>query len=309
MQRRTLYVDVDAARPAGICATNTEHTGAALAPEPERKSRKASQPYTVSTFDFHGWLASSSLEVAKEKAWGQGTVYELESCPWNPEHRRTARIVRFENGALSAGCFHDSCHGKGWRDLRAVVGGPALREQIPTTKRQHPSGEEMHRITVTIADVRRERVKWRWGDRIPEGKLIIIEGDPEVGKSFLALAVATAYTTGAALPTDAGDYEPQRVLFLTAEDGLADTVRPRLEDMGANLRLVTALKAVRDEGAECFVDLGEDLGHLEAELATGGYGLVIVDPINAYLPPWIRTRIPRYGQSLAHCRPWPNAGE
>ena len=112
-----------------------------------------------------------------------------------------------------------------------------------------------------------------------------MEGDPEVGKSFLSLAIVTAYTTGSGLPPDTDHHEPQRVLLLTAEDGLPDTVRPRLEDMGADLHRVTVLKAIRDdEGTERSVDLGTDVSCLEAELATGGYGLVIIDPINAYLP-------------------------
>jgi hypothetical protein len=74
------------------------------------------------------------------------------------------------------------------------------------------------------------------------------------------------------------------VLLLTAEDGIADTVRPRLEDMGADLQRVTVLTAVRDkEGSEHHLCLVTDLASLDMALSGGGYGLVIIDPINAYL--------------------------
>jgi putative DNA primase/helicase len=137
--------------------------------------------------------------------------------------------------------------------------------------------------TVRVADVKREEVDWLWAERLPLGRLTGIIGDPGAGKSWLTLALATAVTTGAALPSDserpAGD-----VLLLTAEDGLADTVRPRLEDMGADLERVTVLTAVRDaEGAEHHPSLVDDLPVLADLLAVGRYTLLIIDPINAYL--------------------------
>src|SRR5205823_1188709 len=83
---------------------------------------------------------------------------------------------------------------------------------------------------------------------------------------------------------DVQEFEPQNELVFTAEDGLADTVRPRLEDIGADLTRVIAASAVVDEnGAERFPNLAEDLLFIEAELAKGGYSLVVFDPLNAYL--------------------------
>jgi len=139
-------------------------------------------------------------------------------------------------------------------------------------------------VTVRLADVQREAVLWRWTARLPMGKLTVIDGDPGAGKSWLTLALATAITTGAALPGDSESHSPQSVLIMTAEDGLGDTVRPRLEDMGADLSRVTALTAVRDaHGRERMPSLVEDIATIEGVLATGDFGLVILDPINAYL--------------------------
>ena len=139
-------------------------------------------------------------------------------------------------------------------------------------------------VLVQVSSVEREEVCWRWTDRLPIGKMTIIEGDPGAGKSFLALEVAAAVSLGAPLPGDSERFAPRKALFLTAEDGLGDTVRPRLEDMGANLTLITALRAIYDsEGREQWPSLARDLPHVEDVLAAGGYGLVIIDPINAYL--------------------------
>lgn len=139
-------------------------------------------------------------------------------------------------------------------------------------------------ITVRLCDVQREAITWRWNGRLPVGKVVMLEGDPGVGKSWLSLAVATAVTTGAALPGDSGIYPPKGVLIMTAEDGLGDTVRPRLEDMEAHLAQVTALTAVRDDqGRERIPSLVDDLVLIENELDKGDFGLVILDPINAYL--------------------------
>ena len=139
-------------------------------------------------------------------------------------------------------------------------------------------------VLVNISDVQREEVRWLWKHRIPVGKLTVVEGDPGNGKSWLTMALATVVTQGSHLPGDYSLRKPQNVLVLTAEDGLGDTLRPRLEDMGADITRVRALTAVTNaKGQEQFPSLSRDLVDVEAALQGGGYGLVIIDPINAYL--------------------------
>lgn len=139
-------------------------------------------------------------------------------------------------------------------------------------------------VLVTLANVPREEIAWLWPPYLPRRRLSLLDGDPGVGKSWLSLAIAAAVTRGTPLPGQESANEPANVLLLTAEDGLGDTIRPRLEDMGADLSRVKVLTAIRDgKGGERHPSLVVDLPALEQALAEGGYALVIIDPINAYL--------------------------
>lgn len=136
---------------------------------------------------------------------------------------------------------------------------------------------------VRIADVTRERVEWCWLHRMPYGKLTVVEGDPGLGKSTLLLDVAARLTTGRPMPGTDLEHEPAGVVILTAEDGLGDTVRPRLEAAGADLTRVAALTAVMEGSVERMPLLPEDLAHVEQAAMDMRAALVFVDPLMAYL--------------------------
>lgn len=121
-----------------------------------------------------------------------------------------------------------------------------------------------------------EEVKWLWRPYIPRGKLTLSEGDPGIGKSWKALALATAVSNGRGLPGETRQREPETVLLLTAEDGLADTIRPRLDALGADVERVHAIYgyAVLDD---------EGLAELERHISDVNPALVIIDPLVAYM--------------------------
>lgn len=128
--------------------------------------------------------------------------------------------------------------------------------------------------SVCLADVKPEQVSWLWDRRIPYGKLTIIEGHPGVGKSTLTLEIAARVSRGDALP--GGETIPiGNVLLLTAEDGLADTVRPRLDAAGANPFKIHALQKLPT--------IPEDIPALEQYVKENYTRLLIIDPLNAYL--------------------------
>ena len=137
-------------------------------------------------------------------------------------------------------------------------------------------------VLVRVSDVEREEVAWLWEGRIPLGKLTLLEGDPGVGKSFCSLAIATAVTRGSGLPGQTKT-APGCVLILSAEDGIADTIRPRLEDMGADLKRISILRGAKDrKGQERSVSLA-DLDILERAINIEKPRLCVVDPLVAYL--------------------------
>lgn len=86
-------------------------------------------------------------------------------------------------------------------------------------------------------DVQPQPVSFLWRPYLALGKLTLLEGDPGQGKSWIAAALATAGSRGHGLPGST-PFPPFRTLIFTAEDGLADTLRPRLDLLGADLRSV-----------------------------------------------------------------------
>lgn len=128
---------------------------------------------------------------------------------------------------------------------------------------------------VCLADVEPETVAWLWYPYIPKRKLTLLEGDPGVGKSWVGLALATGVSLGKGLP-GMKDGEPATVVIASAEDGLGDTIRPRLDTMGADTRMIHAIKGALD-----FNNGGLDILREVIELVRPA--LVVVDPLVAYI--------------------------
>ena len=139
---------------------------------------------------------------------------------------------------------------------------------------------------VRVADVEARQVNWLWKPRIARGKLTIIAGMPDVNKSTLTLDLTARVTKGGALPCGEGRVPLGSVILLTAEDDVADTVRPRLEVAGADLtrvHVITAIKASDGKGPRSF-DLTQDIARLEEAIQEiGDVALIVIDPVSAYM--------------------------
>lgn len=147
-------------------------------------------------------------------------------------------------------------------------------------------------VVVTLSSVVPERVEWLWPTRLPAGKLVVVDGDPSTGKSTLTIDWAARVSTGGRWPDGAwcpcGD-----VLLMSAEDGLADTVAPRLVAAGADMGRVHALTEVcvvdrndgEDEGTVRKVppSLPRDIPLIERVVTEHGVRLVVVDVLMAFL--------------------------
>ena len=145
-----------------------------------------------------------------------------------------------------------------------------------------PPEEHIGPRLVCLADVEPEEVRWLWPGRFACGKFTLLIGDPGLGKSFLTLDVAARVSRGAELPNGGGGVEGG-VVLLSAEDGIADTIRVRAGAMGATLQRLHCLEAIYDPDGERFFSLDRDLPALEQAVAQTDACLVIIDPLSAYL--------------------------
>jgi hypothetical protein len=141
------------------------------------------------------------------------------------------------------------------------------------------------RAWLRLADVEPEAVDWLWYGRIPLGKVTILEGDPDEGKSCITIDIAARVTTGRQMPKSVDPaLDPAGVVYITAEDGLPNTVRPRFDAAGGDPARVIVFPP--DDMPE-LNDAG--LALIEAAVGDLGAKLVILDPLNAFLPDKVDT--------------------
>jgi RecA/RadA recombinase len=144
-------------------------------------------------------------------------------------------------------------------------------------------------VTCNLSDIAPEKIEWLWPGRISIGKLTLIAGEPGLGKSQITLRIAAAVTNGEKWPNSDNDYAPSgSVIILSAEDGLADTTRPRFDAAGGDASRVGVVRAIEIKGGDgplhSSFNLASDLALLEAEIIRrGDVRLVIIDPVSSYM--------------------------
>lgn len=130
---------------------------------------------------------------------------------------------------------------------------------------------------IHMEDVVSKEVEWLWYPYIPYGKIIIIEGDPGEGKTTLVLKLAAALSRGLPLPCDDDkEYEPIHIIYQTAEDGIEDMIKPRLEKAGADCSMIRVIDETDKE-----LSMTDD--RLEQAIIETGARLIILDLIQAYI--------------------------
>jgi putative DNA primase/helicase len=147
------------------------------------------------------------------------------------------------------------------------------------------SGAEPALVSRCAAEIAPEKIEWVWPGRLARGKHTCIAGEPGTGKSQLLIAIIAAVTTGREWPCGEGHASLGNVIILSAEDGAADTIVPRLLAAGADLSRVHVVSAVRNaDGSRRALNLQHDLDLLERKVAeVGNVALVGVDPVSSYL--------------------------
>jgi hypothetical protein len=232
---------------------------------------------TQNLFEFH---EDRNAELCRRietqgKATGRGT-FEMK-CPAH-------------NGNGNSSLFYDptkqtvACLKKpnpcSYFEILAVFGLPsghlpsreyAGNDSHSNTKEKKP----LKRLkTVRMSDVQAQQVKWLWQDYIPLGAFTILEGEEELGKTWILCTVAGATAQGFGLPNNPNT-EPANVLMMSAEDSLSFVIKPRLEAVKAPCEKIIAID-------EHFTFDKDGILRLEFELAEHKPKLVIIDPLFSY---------------------------
>ena len=165
---------------------------------------------------------------------------------------------------------------KDWNEVlqrkEEITDGKYLREAVYGLR--EPQQEETVEI-IRMSEVDTQTVEWLWEPYIPFGKVTIVQGNPGEGKTTLALRLCAACTNRKPFPAMA-EHEPFNVIYQTAEDGLGDTVKPRLMEADADLDRVLVI----DEGKQ---ELSLSDERIERAIRQTGARLIILDPIQAYM--------------------------
>ena len=163
---------------------------------------------------------------------------------------------------------------KDWNDVLVHRAEIPNRNYFKSIVLKEPSKPETVKI-IRMSDVELTPVEWLWKPYLPFGKLSVLQGNPGEGKTYFAMHLAAACTNGKLLPNM--EYmEPFNVIYQTAEDGLGDTVKPRLIEAGADLDRVLVI-----DDSEVQLTLSDE--RIEKAIIENNARLVIIDPIQAYL--------------------------
>ena len=163
---------------------------------------------------------------------------------------------------------------KDWNEVLVHQAKIPNRNYFKSIVLKEPSKPETVKI-IRMSDVELTPVEWLWKPYLPFGKLSVLQGNPGEGKTYFAMHLAAACTNGKLLP-NMERMEPFNVIYQTAEDGLGDTVKPRLIEAGADLDRVLVI-----DDSEVQLTLSDE--RIERAIIENNARLVIIDPIQAYL--------------------------
>lgn len=250
--------DADALTGLGLAAT-TNPGGAgkwrARYGEPLRGARVA----VIPDRDAAGIAHAESVAKALRGVAGEVRILELEglaakgdASDWIEVRRREGKADAVARELLSLAAAAPT-----WDERTVAADRPALR-------------------STRMSEVQPQAVSFLWRPYLPVGKLTLLEGDPGQGKSWVAAAIAACGSVGRGLP-GMESFEPFRSVFFSAEDGKADTFRPRLDAVGANAELVYA------HDLPLYLDTPEGLAELEREIEGRQARLVVIDSVMSFV--------------------------
>lgn len=175
------------------------------------------------------------------------------------------------------------------QEMRSIVYDVAHDARNHSRNPGSPNGPGLQRVA--YSKIPRRKVSWLWRGYFPFGKHVMLEGDPDVGKSTLTVDIAARVTTGASMPDGTPGCEPAGVLILSAEDDPEDTIGPRLMAAGADMSKVYYARFTLNGAEREPTICEEDIALIEEAMSLYGIRLVIIDPMTAYLDGNVRVYV------------------
>ena len=163
---------------------------------------------------------------------------------------------------------------KDWNEILCDKNADRKKAIAETITIKVPKTEELVPM-LCYEDIEQTSVEWLWFPYIPFGKLTIIQGNPGEGKTYFAMMLTAACTNRKLFP-NMEDIEPFNVIYQTAEDGMGDTIKPRLVEAGADLSRVMVI-----DDTEEALTLSDD--RIEKAVRQNHVRLVIIDPVQAFI--------------------------
>lgn len=158
-------------------------------------------------------------------------------------------------------------------DTKAAIAGATKATELRPPVKQ-PTAQPLEFLV--LDQIAPQDSRYLWYPYIPADRLTIIEGDPGVGKSWITCSIAAAISSGTRLPQMNVTLPAQRVLMASTEDGMAETVVPRLLQLGADMKNIALIP-------HTFTLDKEGVARLEATVKGFSATLIFIDPLVAYI--------------------------
>jgi nicotinamidase-related amidase len=186
---------------------------------------------------------------------------------------------------------HDDLIDRGFRDGVPRAVSPKANARLARSRslsilKLEPAGSP-HLVTRKASEITPVVPEWLWRRWLPKGKLVVLEGDPSVGKSTVSVDWTARVSAGLDWPDGQAGQRAADVILMTAEDDVADTVVWRLDAHGAAMDRVHLVEAVTEEvdGHQeiTAVTLPFNIVQLWEKVEETRAALVIIDVLSAYL--------------------------
>lgn len=229
--------------------------------------------------------------IAIQKAYKQTPQYDIQLICAHLSHPNKSKVELYQCGSVA---FKSTPFDEHYRILVEAARERFIHDQLmnalsegePTANRLREiadiadktySIDNRKRRYTRLSSVESTKTDWLWYPYIPRGKITLMTADPGIGKTFLSLYLAAQVSTGRPFYGEATGRDPAVAVYQTAEDGIADTIKPRLECMQPNFANIFVYNE-----SEKGLSLTDD-STIEQIMKDLNPLLMIFDPLQAYL--------------------------